>query len=351
MDVAVALARLALTAVFGIAAIGKLADREGTRQAVAGFGVPTDMVGLVALGLPVVELLIAGGLVMEASALWAAAAASALLLVFCAAIVRLLARGETPDCHCFGSLSSAPVGRNTLVRNLGLAGLAGFVTAVGRSHGESLSAFFTDLGAVAIVLGVAIALHAAFSWQLFAQNGRLLERISVLETALGVSSGEESARRPAIGDPAPDFALPDLEGQTVTLEALLRPGRGALLVFTDPGCHHCDAVLPALGRNRGEHAPPLTVISRGSRIENSAKAQAHGIARLLLQQDFEVAQAYGNHGLPSAVLIDRLGRIASAHAGGAQAVAALLQTRPEPVASVMSIAALAAPVYAKADGA
>jgi peroxiredoxin len=348
--VALVLARLGLMAVFGIAAIGKLADRVGTRRAVAGFGVPETLVGTVALGLPVAELLIAGALVPVASAMWAAVAAVALLIVFCAAIVRLLARGEAPDCYCFGSLGSAQVGRGTLVRNLMLVGLAGFVAVAERAHGGgSISRFFADLGAVAIVLGIAIALAAAFSWQLFAQNGRLLERVTALEWALGLSVDETSTRQLAIGDPAPDFALADLDGEIVTLESLLRPGRGVSLVFTDPGCDHCNAVLPGLARDRGEGEPMLGVISRGSQVANRAKAQEHGIARVLLQEDFEVGKAYGNHGLPAAVLIDAAGRIASAPAGGAEAVIALLQVRPQTSAPVLSLAPYDARVYVEAE--
>ncbi len=349
MIVVLVLARLGLAAAFGIAGIGKLADREGTRRAVADFGVPDVLVGAVALGLPVVELLIAAALVPVASATWAAIAAVALLIVFCAAIVRLLARGESPDCRCFGSLGSAQVGRGTLLRNLTLVGLAGFVAVAERTHGGgSIYGFVVDLGAVAIVLGIAIALVAAFSWQLYAQNGRLLQRVSVLEAALGVSADEPSTRQLAIGDPAPEFALPDLDGEIVTLESLLRPGRGVSLVFTDPGCDHCDAVLPALGRDRREDEPTLAVISRGSEAANRMKAQEHEIARVLLQEDFEVGAAYGNRGLPSAVLIDAAGRIASAPAGGAQAVIALLQAS-ETSTPVLSLAPYDARVYAEAE--
>jgi peroxiredoxin len=350
LTILLVLARLGLAAVFGIAAIGKLVDGEGTRQAVGRFGVPAALVNPVALGLPLVELLIAAGLLLTASVTWAAAAAIALLLVFCGAIVRLLARGESPDCHCFGSLGSVPVGRGTLVRNLALAAPAGLVAIAGRTHGESISRFLADVGAVAIVLGVATALHAAFSWQLFAQNGRLLQRVAVLEASLGLSADEGSTRL-AIGDPAPSFALPDLDGDVVTLETLLRPGHGALLVFTDPGCTHCNPLLPALGQERGEHEPRLAVISRGSEVENRAKAAEHGIALLLMQEDYEVAQAYGNHGLPSAVLVDAAGRIASASAGGARAVSELLQARPDASASVVSIGPYDPRVYAEADSA
>lgn len=338
MDLLVVLARLVLMCVFAIAAIGKLADRDGARVAVAEFGIPGDAVGLVAFGLPLVELLVAAGLAIEASALWAAAVAVALLLLFCAGIVRLLSRGEAPDCHCFGRLGSTPVGRQTLIRNLALTALAGFVLVAGRSHGQSVSTLAGDVGPVAIVLGGAIILQAAFSWQLFTQNGRLLGRISALETALGGDAAGAHVHGPAIGEPAPDFSLRELDGETTTLGALLAEGRGALLVFTDPGCHHCNAVLPELGRHPGEHEPPLAVISRGSRIENLAKAREHGIDRLLLQEDFEVAALYGNHGLPSAVLIDPSGRIASPHAGGAQAVVALLSNhRPPPAPEIQLV--------------
>jgi hypothetical protein len=87
-----------------------------------------------------------------------------LLLAFCVAIVRLMVRGEAPDCHCFGSVGSAPVGTGTLVRNLVLVGLAGFVAVAGWGDGsESVGQLAVSLGAVAIVLGVVIVLQDASS--------------------------------------------------------------------------------------------------------------------------------------------------------------------------------------------
>ena len=114
------------------------------------------------------------------------------------------------------------------------------------------------------------------------------------------------------------------------LEQLLRPGRGAVLVFTDPACGHCNPLLPELGRDRGEHEAPLAVISRGPHGENQSKAQEHGIATMLLQQDFEVSEAYGAAGMPSAVLIDAEGRIASERVRGTEAVGELLQAPAAP---------------------
>ena len=337
MSTLLLVARVALGAVFAVAAIGKLADRDGSREAAERFGVPTGVAGPVTIGLPAMEMAVAIGLILTPTFAWAAVGAAALLVIFSVALVRPLARGEDFDCHCLGAVGSAHVGPSALARNAGLLALAGFVAVAGwHNRGESVLSAAADLGAVAIVLGVAMIIQGAFSWQLFKQNGRLLERVSDLEDALKPGR-EPPAGQLAIGDPAPTFSLPDLNGRTVSLEELLRPGRGVVIVFTDPACAHCNPLLPALGRARSNHQPPLAVISRGPHEENQAKAQEHGIAPLLLQRDFEVSEAYGNYGLPGAVLIDAQGRIASERAGGAIAVGELLQAAAMPQRSVLTV--------------
>jgi methylamine dehydrogenase accessory protein MauD len=351
VDVALVVIRLVLAAVFAVAAVGKLTDRAGTREAVARFGVPTGLVGTVSAGLPVVELAIAAGLVVVATAAWAAVAAGALLLVFCVAIVRLMVRGEAPDCHCFGSVGSAPVGRGTLVRNLLLVGLAGFVAVAGWTDGgESVGQLAVGLGAVAIVLGAVIVLQGAFSWQLFAQNGRMLERLTDLEAAVGQSVDRGDRPALAVGDRAPQFALSDLDGRMVTLAELLSPRRGLVLVFTDPGCGHCAALLPALGRARSKDQPPVVVISRGSLDENRTNAEEHGISPLLVQDDFEIAQAYGSYGIPAAFVIDAAGRIASERAAGADAVAELLDGGSAPRLPLLHVSRAAAGIGREVNG-
>ncbi|MGI8711631.1 MAG: MauE/DoxX family redox-associated membrane protein [Solirubrobacteraceae bacterium] len=319
-------ARLALAAVYLMAAVGKLTDRGGSRLAVERFGIPEALSGVVGVGLPLVELAIAVGLIVVASAAWAAVGAAVLLVIFCLAIARSLARGEAPDCHCFGSVGSAPVGRATLARNAGLIALAAFVAVAGwNNSGDSIVGAADNLGAATIILGGAIVAQMAFSWQLFQQNGRLLQRLSDLEAPLGRRADDDSGRPLALGQPAPAFALPDLDGRTLSLDELLHKGRGVLLVFTDPDCAHCAPLLPALGRARSQTATPIAVISRGGHAENHARAREHGIAPLLLQRDLEVAKAYRVFGFPAAILVNSAGRIASQRAGGAQAVAELLQ--------------------------
>src|SRR5919202_1674410 len=127
MDWVALLGRLLLAAVFLVAAVGKLADRRGSRQTLADFGVPNALVAPAALALPVVELAIAALLVPGASARRGALAALVLLALFIAGMGVNLARGRAPDCHCFGQLHSAPVGWSTLVRNAVLAVVAAVV--------------------------------------------------------------------------------------------------------------------------------------------------------------------------------------------------------------------------------
>src|ERR671921_2713015 len=117
MDIALVLTRLLLASVFVVAGVTKLADRGGTRQAVADFGVPSPLVAPLGVLLPLVELTVAAALLPASTAWWGALGALALLSVFVAGISINLARGKKPNCHCFGQLHSAPAGWKTLARN------------------------------------------------------------------------------------------------------------------------------------------------------------------------------------------------------------------------------------------
>jgi peroxiredoxin len=97
-----------------------------------------------------------------------------------------------------------------------------------------------------------------------------------------------------IGAPAPGFRLTGLYGETLTLDALRAPGQPVLLIFTDPNCGSCTALLPEVSRWQREHAAQLTLalISQGTAEANRAKIAAHVVTHVLLQADQEVAKAY-----------------------------------------------------------
>ncbi|MHB8577614.1 MAG: MauE/DoxX family redox-associated membrane protein, partial [Dehalococcoidia bacterium] len=201
MDVALLVARLLLAAVFVVAGVTKLLDRDGTRTAVAAFGVPGWLVPAVAWLLPLAELAVAVVLLPVASAWAGGIAALALLGVFSTAIAISLARGRTPDCHCFGQVSGGPIGVETLLRNALLAAVAGFLVLKGHGHaGADVLGHYADLAAasqasLAIALG-GLAVAGAALWlllELLAQNGRLLVRLDALEQAVSGSGAGSPA--------------------------------------------------------------------------------------------------------------------------------------------------------------
>lgn len=323
--------RLVLATVLAVAGAAKLADRPGGRAAVSGFGVPAPLAGPIAAALPLVELAAAVLLIPSLSARAGAALALLLLLAFSAAIARSIARGEAPECHCFGALHSEPAGPRTLARNLVLAAAAAVVLAGG--PGASATAWLAGLDAgwvTALLLGLALAGAitgaATAGLRLLRRHGALLLRVDALESAL-IGAGlalpaDEPVLEPAgglpIGTPAPELALPGPDGARVSLTDLLAPGRDLLLVFSDPQCGPCTALAPAVsGWQRSAPGGLRTVvISRGDGAANARYAAEHRLDDLLVQTGREVDERFDVHATPSALVIGADGRIASAvHAG------------------------------------
>ena len=346
MDAALLIARLVLAAVFTLAGVAKLADLKGSRKAIIEFGLPAVVASPLALLLPLAELGVGAALIPASSAWWGALGALGLLVLFVMGISINLARGRTPDCHCFGQLHSAPAGWKTLARNAVLAALAGFVVwsgyEGGGGAGPSALSWLGALSAAQLLslLGgvVVLALLAGQWWflvHLLRQNGRLLVRLEALEASIATDGSVAPSQNgtpvpPAEGLPvsstAPEFSLSGLHGETLTLEALRAPGKPVMMLFTDPGCGPCNALLPEVGRWQEEHQEKLTLalISRGDPDENKTKAQEHALRNVVLQKDWEVSESYEVRGTPSAVLVSSEGKVASPVAGGEEGIRALL---------------------------
>src|SRR5215217_7175193 len=344
MDAALLIARPVRAALFTLAGVAKLSDLKGSRQAIIDFGVPSAIAAPLGLVLPLAELAIAATLLSASTAWWGALGALTLLSVFVVGISINLARGRKPECHCFGQLHSAPAGWKTLARNGVLAAIAGFVLwgSYGGGAGPSALAWLGAL-TTAQLLGLlggvlVLALLAAQWWflvHLLRQNGRLLVRLEALEASLasGGSVAQSANGTPVnqseglpVGSEAPQFSLSGLYGETFTLEALRAPGKPVMMLFTDPGCGPCNAMLPEVGRWQEEHQEKLTLalVSRGEMEENKTKAQEHGLSNVLLQKDWEVSESYEVRGTPSAVLIAPDGKVASPVAGGDEGIRGLL---------------------------
>ncbi|HEY2603267.1 MAG TPA: MauE/DoxX family redox-associated membrane protein [Thermoleophilaceae bacterium] len=317
------LGRVLLAVVFAVAALGKLRDRPAAARALRNFGVPARLAGPGSIVLPLAELAVAGLLLVTPTAQAGAIAALGLLGLFAIAIGRALARGEQPDCNCFGTIHSEPAGWTTMARNLVFAAVAIAIVAAG--HGRSLAHGFDGAEGWAVVLAFAVAAQLLFSWQLFRQNGRLIVRIRALEEGPPAAPARHGLDP---GEVAPPFALPDLDGRPLTLGDLLARGRTVALVFSDPGCGACIDLLPALARAERERGDlTLALVTTGEALENRMRLDGAGLSTVLLQDEHEVAKAYEVKGMPAATLVDLSGRIAGKLAVGGPRVEELLSAR------------------------
>lgn len=138
IDVVVALAPvagLALAAVFVVAAVTKLADRDGTTEEFANLGLPAP--GLLARVVPPAELIVAALLLTRPNV--GALTATVALLAFSAVLLAVLRSGRSVSCGCLGSLSDKPVSAATLVRNGALITLAALASTGPNPAGLALA--------------------------------------------------------------------------------------------------------------------------------------------------------------------------------------------------------------------
>ena len=233
-----------------------------------------------------------------------------------------------------------------MVRNVLLMAVAVLVIARGVAASELSPVGWVDrvtpvelvLVCVAMLLVVVVAGLGWFCLELLQQNGRILARMDTLEERFrvpgvpGAAAGERglNGHGPHVGLPlgavAPGFELSRVGGGLGGLSGLLERSLPVLLVFSDPGCGPCNALVPDIAAWQREHRNRLTVavVSRGSAEANADKTKEHGLSDVFLQADREVAQSYEAHGTPCGVVIDAKGMIQSPVAAGADAISALV---------------------------
>ncbi|HEY5885347.1 MAG TPA: MauE/DoxX family redox-associated membrane protein [Pyrinomonadaceae bacterium] len=318
MALVIALVRLMLSLVFGVAGITKLADQKGTRDAVMNFGAPKPFAPSVALVLPLLELAIAVGLLFSATAWLSALVALLVLAFFVVAISINLAQGKAHACHCFGQIYSRPLGWPTLARNIVFALAAGLVIWNGAEFQPPLfptiSGAFGALSSWQLVGFIAVAVIA---------GGIYLRRRKAMRT----DELQEQPTGLAVGSPAPEFDLPAYEGGQTSLSQLLALGKPVLLIFTNPKCFPCIKLFKEIADWQVGHNDQLTItlLTFGTIKDNFVNVARNGLGQVLLQQKNEVLKLYGARVTPAAVIVDTEGRIFSKVAAGADEIRALLK--------------------------
>ena len=128
--VALLVARAVIAGVLAYAAVQKLADPRAFAESIANYHAVPDVIarGLAAM-LPVLELVVAAALVAGIHVRGAAVVASAMFLVFAAAMIQAILRGINIDCGCFGSGLSAQITWWTVLRNIGFFSFTFFIAA------------------------------------------------------------------------------------------------------------------------------------------------------------------------------------------------------------------------------
>jgi len=158
------------------------------------------------------------------------------------------------------------------------------------------------------------------------EDGETSENGHRLPVAVGSSSLK-------VGDPAPDFSLPDIYGEVVNNRDLL--GRNTLLLFWDISCPFCRAMSEDIKRWEEDPPPgaPRLVFLASGDLEKVKDASELFESPFLHDDGFEVSMQLGTRSTPSALLIDREGRIASSIAKGSSNVLLLAGVRKvvEPV--------------------
>jgi len=138
------------------------------------------------------------------------------------------------------------------------------------------------------------------------------------ETAEGstVTSGLEDL--PAPGRAAPDFALPDLDGNTVRLSDF--SGRPVVLNFWATWCAPCRLEMPELARAAADYADRDLVVLAVNQDETAEQVGGFltevGLSLpALLDAGGEVGAAYGAFFLPTTVIVGPDGIVGAVHRG------------------------------------
>lgn len=333
MEIFLLLIRLFLFAVFAVAGVGKLLDLEGSKKSVIAFGTPEDLAKTFAIAIPFAEIVFAVCLLFVSTSWLGAIGVFLFLLIFIGGMISQLSQGKAPDCHCFGAIHSEPVSRKSIVRNVIFAFLSLILVVQGRSQGASFADLSNEI-ALQLIFGLAtIGILGAVVFYLkriSEQQTQIIRRIEILEitTHEDVLVEHEHNTNPyeslPIGSPAPDFALPDLSGNTVSFENLLSPRKPLLFFYVSPTCAPCEALLPEIEAWEAELKDKVKFVflSLGAAEDNREKfGDAHTV---LLQKNKEVTDALNARWTPTAVLINAEGAIASHLAVGDAAIRELV---------------------------
>ena len=142
--------------------------------------------------------------------------------------------------------------------------------------------------------------------------------VGILEF-LPVDGWSMGSRVPAVGTPAEDFRLADLEGKQQSLSQYR--GKVVLVNFWATWCKPCTTEMPAMQTTYDKLRDKGFVVLAINELEDDAKVREHikqygHTFPVLMDRDNKVANQFGVFGLPVSVFIDEKGVVQEYIKGG-----------------------------------
>lgn len=141
---------------------------------------------------------------------------------------------------------------------------------------------------------------------------RLVRWLLVVLLLLPVACGSSTPSAPALAEPAPDFTLPTLDGQTLQLSQL--KGRVVIVNFWATWCPPCENETPRLAAWYNQHrAAGLEVLGVDKLAQDSREAVVEFVDRykvpypVPLDQTGDVSRQWQALQLPRSYVLDRNG--------------------------------------------
>ncbi len=230
--------RILLASIFVLSGVLKLIDINSFAKALGAFKLLTEtQLNIMIYVIPILELVLALGLLAGIKTHWFGNAITLMLLGFTAVLLAKIFEGEEISCNCFGALSSGKIDYTTIIRNLILTLMSITLTAYySLSESKTASVTFNVVRSKLFsnlynFLFVGFIFFLVFQSIIFGlQNRELKNRI------LLITSDQETLKE---GEKARTFIAKDLSGSDVEIKYDVADRRNTLFFLMSVKCQPC----------------------------------------------------------------------------------------------------------------
>ena len=325
-----------------ISGIAKAKDPQSTVTGIQNLGLekiaPARTVSLI---LPWFEIVLASVLLLSPvrlPAVIASGLALVLMLFYTVVIARALVTGRTGSCNCFGSESTAPVSRYTLIRNIALllASLGAHMSALKGGVGIIPTLLSLDANGWTWIIGtvlIAVTMEAVRRGDVLGAED---ERPQVI---LPEPVYDENGEEQYVRVPIPHAALYLENGRHTNMRALAK-NQARVLVFVSATCAGCVKFLKTMSSWQ-ERLPQVALHPVYSSLDSLQTSRNAGTLpeglTPLIDREAGARANFGN-GVPLAVVLGADGLIAGGPVAGKEQVEELLADIESQFAEVARLA-------------